>query len=123
LSEELKELKKISKLLILANGEAIEKELSKYATTPERKKAWILIDGNRMTDEIGKGAGMKLRTIQDFLKILTDSSLIESHYGKPPIKIIDYVPAPWLDLIQWENANQKEKVEGKTDEPKERPTE
>jgi len=116
MSDELNELKKISKLLILAHGEAIEKELSKYATTNERKKAWILIDGNKMTDEIGESAGMKLRTIQDFLKILTDANLIESNRGKPPKKIIEYVPASWLDLIKPEPEEKKQKGE-ETNEP------
>ena len=40
MTDELAELKKISKLLILAHGEAIEKELSKYATTDERKRVF-----------------------------------------------------------------------------------
>src|SRR5271157_3527389 len=97
MSEELLELKRISRLLTLVNGEALENELSKYATTNERKKAWILIDGKRTTEEIGQAAGMKLRTIQEFLKILNDASLIES---RPPKRIIDYVPASWLDLLQ-----------------------
>lgn len=85
-----------------------EKELSKYATTNERKKAWILIDGKKTTEEIGQMAGMKVRTIQDFLKILTDASLIET--SRPAKKIIDYVPASWLDLLQPE-AEDKKKVD------------
>jgi hypothetical protein len=100
---ELDELKKISKILTLVNAKTLEIELSKYATTEERKKAWILIDGNRMTDEIGKKAGMKLRTIQDFLKILVDASLIENPRGAPPKKLVDYVPASWLDLMKPES--------------------
>jgi hypothetical protein len=100
---ELDELKKISKILTLVNAKALETELSKYATTDERKRAWILIDGNRLTDEIGEKAGMKLRTIQDYLKILVEATLIENPRGSPPKKLVDYVPASWLDLIQPES--------------------
>jgi transcription initiation factor IIE alpha subunit len=106
MSEELAELKKISKLMTLVNAEVLEKTLSKYVTTNERKKAWILIDGKRTTEEIGQLAGMKLRTIQDFLKILTDASLIET--SRPPKRIVDYVPASWLDLSQNEAEEKKQ---------------
>lgn len=37
MGDELTELRKISKILILANAKAIETELSNYATTDERK--------------------------------------------------------------------------------------
>lgn len=100
---ELDELRKISKILTLVNAKALEIELSKYVTTDERKKAWILIDGNRLPEEIGEKAGMKLRTIQEFLKILVDASLIENPRGKPPKKLLDFVPASWLDLMKTES--------------------
>lgn len=112
---ELDELKKISKILTLVNAKTLEIELSKYATTDERKKAWILIDGNRLPEEIGEKAGMKLRTIQDFLKILVDATLIENFRSKPPKRRLDYVPASWLELIKPEEKKTKEE---KNDEPK-----
>lgn len=88
-------------------------ELSKYATTNERKKAWILIDGNRLPDEIGKNAGVKLRTIQEFLKILVDATLIENYRGKPPKRLLDFVPASWLELMKTEEKKtQEEKDNG-----------
>jgi hypothetical protein len=108
MSDELVELRKISKILTLVNAEVLEKELSKYATTNERKKAWILIDGNKTTEQIGQLAGMKVRTIQDFLKILTDASLIE--LSRPPKRIIDYVPASWLNLVQPEIDEKKQEA-------------
>jgi len=111
MSDELAELRRISKLLTLVNAETLEKELAKYATTNERKKVWLLIDGKKTTEEIGKIAGMKLRTVQDFLKILTDAGLIES--SRPSKRIIDFVPASWLELLQPEP--EEEKREGKKD--------
>jgi hypothetical protein len=104
---ELEELKKISKILTLVNAKTLEIELSKYATTNERKKAWVLTDGNSLPEEIGEKAGMKLRTIQEFLKILSDATLIENLRGKPPRRLIDYVPAAWLELVKPEEKKQK----------------
>ncbi len=106
---ELEELKKISKILTLVNAKAVEDELSKYATTAERKKAWILIDGNNLPEEIGEKAGMKLRTIQDFLKILVDATLIENFRGKPPRRLLEYIPASWLESIKPEEEKTKDK--------------
>jgi hypothetical protein len=115
LSEELAELKKISKILALVNAQTLENELSKYATTEERKKAWILIDGNRQPDEIAENAGLKLRATNIFLKSLTDATLIENPRGEPPRKILDYVPASWLNLIRYEESKNKET--GEINEP------
>lgn len=62
---ELEELRKISKILTLVNAKSLEIELSKYASTIERKQAWILIDGNNLPEEIGEKAGMKLRQFKN----------------------------------------------------------
>ena len=117
MSDDLIELRKISKLLALVNAKTLEAELSKYATTDERKKAWVLIDGNRLPEEIGENSGMKLRTIQDFLKTLVEADLIENARGIPPKKLLDYVPASWLDLLKPEPEEKKQKGEEKVNEP------
>jgi hypothetical protein len=111
---ELDELRKVSKILTLVNAKALEIELSKYATTDERKKAWILIDGNSLPEEIGEKAGIKLRAIQEFLKILVDATLIENFRGKPPKRLLDYVPASWLELIKSEEKKPKEEKNEKS---------
>jgi hypothetical protein len=99
-SDELAELKKISKILLLANARTIEIELLKYATTDERKKVWVLIDGKRSVEDLIKYSGMKRRTVYDFLKILENSELIECTHGEAPKKLIDFVPASWADLVK-----------------------
>jgi hypothetical protein len=111
---ELDELRRVSKILTLVNAKALEIELSKYATTDERKKAWILIDGNSLPEEIGEKAGIKLRAIQEFLKILVDATLIENFRGKPPKRLLDYVPASWLELIKSEEKKPKEEKNEKS---------
>lgn len=108
MSDELSELRKISKILILANVKTIETELSKYATTDDRKRVWILLDGQRMTKDIAKIIGIKRRAVGIFLKILENAELIENLRGKPPKKIIDYVPPAWLELISVEVPEERE---------------
>lgn len=107
MSDELIELRKIAKILTMVNAEALERELSKYATSVERKKAWVLINGIRMPPEIGEMSGMRLRTIQDFLKILVDAGLVSNVRGNPPKKLLDFVPASWIELIEPEQENQR----------------
>jgi len=108
MNDELFELRKISKILILANAEKIERELLKYATTDDRKKVWILIDGQRMTNDIAKMIGVKRRAVDTFLKFLENAELVENPRGKPPKKIINYVPPTWLELIKVEIPEEKE---------------
>ena len=120
MSEELTELKKISKILAMVNAETIENELAKYATTDERKKIWVLIDGKRMSKDIATSSGVTRRAVDLFLKSLEIAELVESAWGKPPKRILDFVPAPWLDLIEPEEVKQGEtalKEVGKTNEP------
>jgi hypothetical protein len=108
MGDELTELRKISKILILANAKAIETELSNYATTDERKKVWVLIDGKRMSKEIAQSAGIKRRAVDLFLKTLESAELIENPRGHPPKRILDYVPASWLELIKVEVPKEEE---------------
>lgn len=101
--EILKELKKISKVVTIGNGPAIEKELLKYATSDDRKKIWALMDGKRQSDEIAKIVGKTKRAIDIFLKILEDATLVEREFNKPPVRALDYVPANWIELLQKES--------------------
>lgn len=117
MTDELTELKKIYKVLLFANGEVLEKELSKYATTDERKRVWVLINRERQPNELAEGSGMKIAAVYNFLKILTNADLIENLYGKPPCRKLDYVPASWLELIKPESEERKQEGEKKPNEP------
>lgn len=96
----LKELRRISKIITVSNGPIIEKELLGYATTDDRKKIWVLIDGKRQSDEIAKTLGVTKRAVDIFLKILEDAAFVERQFNKPPLRILDYVPAKWVELLQ-----------------------
>jgi len=108
MSEELAELKKISKILILTNTEALENELSKYATTDDRKRVWVLINGERMSKEIAQSIGIRRRAVDTFLRLLESAELVENPWGKPPKKILDYVPASWIELVRVDVSKEEE---------------
>ncbi len=94
----LTELRRISRILILGNATAIEAELSKIATSSERKRMWIALDGKRMPKDIAAGIGVTAMAVSVFLNLGIAASLIEYEKGKPPRRLLDYVPPKWLAL-------------------------
>lgn len=98
---ELEELKKIRKILTFAHGDTLENELSKIATTNERKKVWILIDGKTLPNEIAKKIdNITRRPVNVFINTLEKAGWIENPARKPPKKIVDYIPPSWLKLLE-----------------------
>lgn len=96
----LSELRKISRILILANASTVEKELSKIATTDERKKMWILMDGKRMPKDLAKEVGVTPMAVSVFLNAGVVAGLIEYERGGPPRRALDYVPPAWVELVK-----------------------
>jgi len=99
ITDELDELKKISKILTLINAKQLDDELSKYATTDDRKRIWILIDGHSLSKDIAQSIGITQRGVDKFLKALELAGLIDNPWGKAPKKLLDYVPSSWLELV------------------------
>jgi len=96
----LSELKRISRILMLVYGDFIERELAKVCTSDERKKIWALIDGKHMSKDIAEKVGITERSVNKFLKIAANAGLAENPRGKPPKRIIDYVPPSWIELLE-----------------------
>jgi len=96
----LRELRKISRLLILANAGVVEKELAKIASTNDRKKMWVLMDGKRMPADIAKEAGVTAMAVSYFLNAGVVADLIEYRRGEPPRRALDYVPPTWIELVK-----------------------
>jgi hypothetical protein len=102
MTDELAELRKISKILLLTNASVIENELGKIATSDDRKRMWVLIDGSRMPKDIATQLKVTERAVRYFLDGLIAAGLIENLRGEPPKKILDYVPPSWIELTQVE---------------------
>jgi len=98
--EILSELQKMSKVLVLANAKVIEAELSKIASTNERKKMWVLIDGNRMPKDIADQVKVTPMAVSNFLTAAVAAGFIEYSRGKPPRRTLDYVPPAWIELAK-----------------------
>lgn len=113
----MKELKKISKLITLSNGNALKAEIEKYATTDDRKRIGVLINGTRQSDEVAKIISTTRRTVDTFLKILEDASLVERQFNKPPTRIIDFVPVEWIELAQESVKQPETEQQSKSDAP------
>lgn len=107
----LRELRKISRILILANASVIEKELSEIATSNVRKKIWVLIDGKRMAKDIAKEIGITQMAVSYFLSAAVAAELIEYTPRKPPRRILDYVPPSWIELVKLPTVEEEEKDE------------
>jgi DNA-binding MarR family transcriptional regulator len=95
----LRELKKISKILILANASLIENEIAKIANSNERKRIWVLIDGKRLANKIANDVGVNPGTVSRFLDVASAADLVEYTKGEPPRKLLDYSPPSWIDLV------------------------
>ena len=104
----LRELKKISKILTLTNASSLEKELEKIASTDDRKKMWVLMDGNRRQKEIAVAAGVTQAAVSYFLSAAVATELVEYPQGEPPRRIVDYVPPAWIELVKLPPAEETE---------------
>src|SRR5260370_40875362 len=98
--EMLRELRRISKVLIMSNAPVIEKELSKIASSDDRKRLWISMDGNRMPKDLASRVGVTRMAVSVFLNAGIAASLVEYEKGKPPRRLLDYVPPAWLSLVK-----------------------
>lgn len=121
--EILKELKKISKIITISNGSVIEKELSKFATTDKRKQIWTLIDGKRNSDQIAKEIGITNQAVVITLQHFESAELVEERkYGIPPKRVLDYVPAEWIELLPKNSKSSEESQIPVTTQPTNQPS-
>jgi antitoxin component YwqK of YwqJK toxin-antitoxin module len=111
----LRELKKISKILTLANSSIIENELAKIAGTNERKKMWMLLDGERMPTDIAREVGVSAMAVSYFLNSGKVAELINYERGKPPTRALDYIPPNWIDLLKMPAEETGQQEQNKTE--------
>ena len=109
----LDELKKIAKILSLAHAATVEKEIEKLASSEARKRIWVLIDGTRMPKDIAKEVSVTEQAVYYFLNALAAAGLAENPRGKPPRRVLEYVPPSWIEIAQQSNKVEREQ-DGKT---------
>lgn len=111
-----RELRKISKVLVLNNAKLIESEISKIATTDDRKKMWTLIDGQRTSKDIANELKVTQRAVQYFLKEAKIADFVEYVENDAPRKTLEYVPPAWIELLEAEASEDSKKSAGRKPE-------
>src|SRR5207245_11007052 len=82
----------IYRLLEIQNRSFLEAAVKKVATTKERRKAWILSDGQRKNEEIARLSGAALRTIQQFVLDADRNGLMDASKRGFPRRRYDVIP-------------------------------
>src|SRR5437879_13353107 len=115
----LKQLQLITRILTIAHADRVGNELSKIATTDDRKRMWILIDGKRMSKDIAKKLKISDRAVSYFLNEASVAGFIENPPRKPPVKLIDFTPPSWLSLAEGleEEESEQESRQGSVSVP------
>lgn len=116
----------ISKILLLANSQAVKKEIEKICSSDARKRMWVLADGTRMPTAMATEAKVIAMAVSTFLNAGEAAGLIDYKRGEPPRRILDYVPPDWIELAQGgestlggEQPKNSETSQAKKDVPKE----
>jgi hypothetical protein len=98
--ELLREIRNMSRVLLLANAKVIETELAKIATTNERKRIWVLMDGTRKPKDLAALVKVTPMAVSYFLSAGVAAKLVDYHPGEAPRRAVDYVPPTWIDLAR-----------------------
>ena len=90
-------LSSIRKILEIQARPALIKELEAFASTSERRKMWILSNGELSNEEIAKKVGSTLRTVQYFVQEGRSAGLIVMAKRGFPKRAIDLLPKEWKE--------------------------
>src|SRR6266581_4898374 len=88
-------LQGIYRLLELQSRPQLDAALRKIATTKERRKCWMLADGERKTDEIARLSGAAPRTVQLFFQEAERAGLVDTGRRGYPRKRYEIIPSDW----------------------------
>jgi len=105
----LENLVVIRQLMELQLRKLIKEELERVASTPERKKMWILCDGATSTSEISRKVGVSTRAVQYFIRDAQRLELIRIDKRGFPRRAINWIPSDWQKLV--ENVSKRDKGE------------
>ena len=98
--ELLREIRNMSRVLLLANAKVLENELAKIATSNERKKMWVLMDGISNPIDLAGVVKVTPMAVSYFLSAGVAAKLVDYHPGDAPRRAVDYVPPAWIELTK-----------------------
>ena len=95
-------LETIRRILEIQSRPALLTEIKRLASTTERRKMWILSNGDLKTPELAPKAGLKLRAAQYFVEEGTRAGLLAVVNRGCPERTIDLVPEDWTEIREIE---------------------
>ncbi len=61
---------------------------------------WVNLNGTRMPKDIADAVKVTPQAVSLFLIAGATADLIEYQRGKPPRRVLDYVPPEWIALVE-----------------------
>jgi len=95
----LANLEEIKLLIRLMAQAQLEEKLSTIATTDDRKKIWVLVNGERDSQKIADMINISKRSVDRFLKLAENMGFVNNPWGKAASRKIDYVPTNWVEMV------------------------
>ncbi len=77
---------------------SLKAEINALAPSTERRKMWILSDGEGKTLDIGKRAGLKVRAAEYFVEDGIRAGLLVLPKRGYPKRRIDFIPDDWEEI-------------------------
>ncbi len=91
---------------------ALKGAVNALASTPERRKMWILSNGEEKTADLANKAGLKLRAAKYFVAEGKRSGLLVFPKSGCPKRAIDLVPEDWEEIAALEAEAPAENEDG-----------
>lgn len=79
----------------------IKDKIEKVASTPQRRKMWILSDGENSSSEIAKKVKVSKRSVRYFMNEGKKAGIIIVVKRGYPKRKIDYIPENWKELEEF----------------------
>jgi len=95
INENLKAIRKLTELQLRG---PIKSELTKFASSTERRKIWMLCDGTLSTVEISRKVGVSTRAVQYFVQDGLKAGFLRLDRRGYPSRNIDWIPPEWERL-------------------------
>jgi hypothetical protein len=92
ISENLKVIRKLTEIQL--HG-PIKDELTKFASSSERRRLWTLCDGTMTTIEMSKKIGVSPRAVQYFVQDGLRAGFLRVDRRGYPSRTIDWTPPEW----------------------------
>lgn len=78
----------------------IQIELEKICTTNQRKMMWVILDREKMSNEIAQIVGRTTRAVDMFLEKAEYYQIAKNPRNEAPYRLFDFIPSGWSELVE-----------------------